>query len=118
MVFANEDEARALTGKEPREALAEIASMARIAVVKTGKRGSLVQQGDTVIEIPPVDATVVDTTGAGDLYAAGFLYGMTRGLSLERCGAIGSLLGGNVIEVIGAKLDEERWGRILAEAGR
>jgi sugar/nucleoside kinase (ribokinase family) len=115
IVFANEDEAKALTGKKPMEALHEIAGMCRIAVVKTGKTGSLVQYGDTVLRIDPIDAECIDTTGAGDLYAAGFLYGLANNLSIERCGQIGSILGGTVIQVIGAKLDEARWEKIRSK---
>jgi len=51
----------------------------------------------------------VDTTGAGDLYAAGFLYGLVNGFSLERCGEIGALLSGKVIEVIGARMEDTQW---------
>jgi sugar/nucleoside kinase (ribokinase family) len=112
IVFANEDEARALTGKEPEEALDELAKMCRIAVVKTGKNGSMVKYGDTMIRISPIEAVCIDTTGAGDLYAAGFLYGLANNLPIERCGEIGSLLGGTVIQVMGAKLDEPRWDKI------
>ena len=59
-----------------------------------------------------INATCIDTTGAGDLYAAGFLYGMTQNLPLNKCGEIGALLAGNVIEVIGAKIHEDRWVKI------
>src|SRR5512138_427526 len=101
IVFANEEEAIALTGKLAREALDEIAVMSRIAVVKTGARGSLIKSGNEVHEIQPILAKPVDTTGAGDLYAAGFLCGLAKGLPLKSCGELGSLLAGNVIEVIG-----------------
>ena len=53
--------------------------------------------------------TPVDTTGAGDLYAAGFLYGYCNGQSLEICGKMGSILGGHITEVIGAKMDDQKW---------
>ncbi len=55
----------------------------------------------------------VDTTGAGDLYAAGFLFGLIQGYALSVCGRIGSLLSGKVVEVIGAKLDEEKWREVF-----
>ena len=51
----------------------------------------------------------VDTTGAGDLYAAGFLYGYSHGFGLDKCGIFGSILAGKVIEVIGARMPEEKW---------
>ena len=58
-----------------------------------------------VIDAHPVDGTVVDTTGAGDAYAAGFLYGFTHGYDLGRCGRIGSLASSEVISHLGARPD-------------
>ena len=113
IVFANEDEAKALTGKSPEEALDEIATMAEIAVVKVGKNGSMIKSSNQRFSIPAIEANVIDTTGAGDLYAGGFLYGLSKDLSLEKCGHIGSLLAGKVIEQIGAKIPADLWPGIL-----
>jgi len=115
IVFANEEEARAFTGKEPREALDEIASMVEIAVVKIGKEGSYIKSGDEFYRIQVRDSNCVDTTGAGDLYAAGFLFGLAQGFPLDLCGKIGSLVSGSVVEVIGAKMNEEVWNNIREE---
>ncbi len=112
IVFANEEEAKAFTGKEPEDALNEIATMCEIAIVKTGKRGSLIKFADEIYRIEPIECNCIDTTGAGDSYAAGFIYGLSHGYSLEKCGAIGSLLSGKVIEVIGAKMTESQWEEI------
>ena len=112
IVFANEEEAKAFTGKEPLEALDEIAAMTDIAVVKIGSKGSLVKSGKEMVEIWVITVTPVDTTGAGDLYASGFLYGQSLGLSLEKCGELGALLAGNVIGVIGSKMGAEKWAEI------
>lgn len=112
IVFANEEEARALTGMEPEEALDFIASMCDIAVVKIGKKGALAKHGDMTVRIAPVEANVIDTTGAGDMFAAGFLWGLVNGKTLLQCGDIGSLLAANIIEVTGAKMDETRWEKI------
>ena len=110
IVFANEDESMAFSGeKTPHEALVTISPQCRIAVVKLGKKGSLVKYKDERHEIGCIPARAVDTTGAGDLYAAGFLYGLIRGFPLPACGRIGSLLSGKVVEVVGAKLDERKW---------
>jgi sugar/nucleoside kinase (ribokinase family) len=110
IVFANEDESMAFSGKKsPHEALVTISPQCRIAVVKLGKNGSLVKQSDERHEIGCIPANAVDTTGAGDLYAAGFLYGLIRGCALPVCGRIGSLLSGKVVEVVGAKLGEPQW---------
>ena len=113
IVFANEEEARALTGKEPEEALELIASLCDIAVVKVGKKGALVKHGGLSCQIAPVEAKVIDTTGAGDMFAAGFLWGLVNGKTLQQCGYAGSLLAANIIEVTGAKMDDERWNRIF-----
>jgi len=109
IVFANEEEAKAFTGKEPGGALDEIAGMARIAIVKTGSKGSLIKSGNEVVEIGVISVTPIDTTGAGDLYASGFLYGQSRDWSLLKCGEAGALLAGRVIEVIGSKMGKDKW---------
>jgi len=115
IVFANEEEAKAFTGKSPEEAVRMIAQMCDIAVVKTGAKGSLVMQGEKLHRIDPIECVSSDTTGAGDAYSAGFIYGLTIGLPLDKCGAIGSLLAGRVIEVIGAKMNENTWNKIKAD---
>lgn len=115
IVFANEEEARAFTGKEPEEALIHISDHCDIAIVKVGKEGSYIKSGDEQVQIKPRLATAIDTTGAGDLYAAGFLFGLANDYSLEICGKIGSLVSGNVVEVLGAKMSDDVWGDIHAE---
>lgn len=115
IVFANEEEARAFTTKEPKEALIQISNHCNIAVVKIGKEGSYIKSGDNQVQIKPRLAKAIDTTGAGDLYAAGFLFGLAKDYSLEVCGKIGSLVSGNVVEVLGAKMTDEVWEDIHAE---
>jgi sugar/nucleoside kinase (ribokinase family) len=112
IVFANEDEAKALTGKAPEEELEEIAGMCEIAVVKIGKKGSLIKQGKKSFRVGVIDAQSLDTTGAGDLYAAGFFYGLINQLPLDECGRTASVLSGKVIEVIGSKMDDRHWEEI------
>jgi sugar/nucleoside kinase (ribokinase family) len=109
VVFANEDEAKALTGLNPEAALNVLAEMCEIAVVKIGAEGSYVKSKSQVYTIPAIKVNCIDTTGAGDLYAAGFLYGYTKGMSLDVCGKIGSLTAGKVVETIGAKISSETW---------
>ena len=112
IVFANEEEAKALTGKPSEDALHEIGSQAEIAVVKIGSKGSWIMRGDEKIHVPAFPAKMIDATAAGDFYAAGFFYGLAHGANLEQCGKIGSLLASNVIEVVGTKLTEETWEKI------
>ncbi len=109
IIFANEEEAKALTQKSAEESLHYIAENVEIVVVKIGKKGSLIKRGEEVVQIGCNKIDVVDTTGAGDMYAAGFLYGLINGYNLERCGTIGNHLAESIIQVIGAKMDEDRW---------
>ena len=115
IVFANETEARAFTKKEPREALAELANQCEIAVVKVGKDGSMVQSGDEYHYIEAWPAATIDATGAGDTYAAGFLYAHSLGMPLRVCGEVGSIIAAKVVEVIGTKIDVPRWRDAKAE---
>jgi len=113
IVFANREEAKAFTGKEPEEALRSIAKKCSIAVVKVGAEGSYIRKGTEEIKVAAVPVSkVVDTTGAGDYFAAGFLYGLTCGYSLDKCARIGSLLSGNVIRTVGTTIPQERWDEI------
>ena len=109
IVFANEDEARAMTGLQPEEALKKLAGMCKVAVIKTGKEGSLIQRDEEVIKVGTLPITCKDTTGAGDLYASGFLYGYANDLPLDKYGSIGALLAGNVIEMVGARIPDKKW---------
>ena len=117
IVFANEEEANALSGLEPLEALNFMAKLSKIAVVKIGKYGSYVKQNDTRYKIPAYEARAVDTTGAGDMYAAGFLYGVCSSYSSRICGHIGSYFAAKVVEKIGARLEhiEQKEVRDLVE---
>lgn len=117
IVFANEEEAKSFTGKEPEEALHAIAEMVDYAIVKIGSKGSMVKHQGKVYTAGVIKATSIDTTGAGDLYASGFLFGLIKGYSLDRCAAIGSITAGNIIEVIGAKMDKDRWNGIYEAIG-
>lgn len=114
ILIANEDEARTFTGySDEKKALAALAKKAAIAVVKLGERGSLIANGERTIQIDPIgDGRAVDTTGAGDLWAAGFLYGLVNGYSFEKCGRIGSACGYEVCQVVGAAVPDEGWQRI------
>lgn len=112
IVFANEEEAIAFTGLQPIEAVDQLAGLCDIAVVKMGKEGAFIRQGSSRIHVPAAGDLVVDTTGAGDFFAAGFLAGLAKAYDLEKSGKLGALLASRVIRVPGAKLDETEWGKI------
>jgi len=99
IVLANEGELAALFETEDFDAAADrLAGMVEIAAVTRGAEGSVVIAGDQRVVVPAVQGvTVVDTTGAGDQYAAGFLLGLARGLTLAQAGALGSLAAAEVI---------------------
>jgi sugar/nucleoside kinase (ribokinase family) len=110
IIFANEEEARAFTGEsDPRKALEFIASECETAVVKTGDKGSLISHLGKKYEVGVIPVKCIDTTGAGDLYAAGYLYGMACEMSPLECGKLGALLAGKVIEEAGAKISPASW---------
>jgi sugar/nucleoside kinase (ribokinase family) len=117
ILIANEEEAAAFTGlKDENEAAATLGKRAPIAVMKLGKRGSVIMHGGNAISTPPHGdgRPAVDTTGAGDLWASGFLYGLVNGYPLERCGALGSMCGYEVCQVAGAHIPQAGWERIRA----
>ncbi len=115
IVFANEEEATAFTQQEPRKAIHEIAEMCSYAIVKLGSKGSLIKHDGKLYEIPTIKVNSIDTTGAGDWYASGFLYGLCNCLSMEKSGQIASLLGSNVIQHIGAKIPQNILNDILPQ---
>jgi sugar/nucleoside kinase (ribokinase family) len=112
IVFANEEEAKAYTGLTPGDALNYIASQCEIAIVKIGKEGSLIKTKDSSLKIEAISTKVIDTTGAGDQYAAGFLHGYSEHQEMEQCGKIGALLAGNVISNYGARIPDNLWPQI------
>jgi sugar/nucleoside kinase (ribokinase family) len=114
ILFANEEEAKSFTGFAPPEALNTLSSLTDTAIIKIGNEGSMIKRGYEQIKIGTIPVQCVDTTGAGDLYASGFLYGYANGLSLENCGIAGSILAGHVIEIVGARMDEQRWKNIIS----
>ena len=104
IIFSNEDEARALTGKEYQDAGAEMAGYLDEVIITRGAQGAFIIKGDDSahVDAAPVGA-VIDTTGAGDLFAAGYLYGRARGADATICGKIASALSGEIICHYGAR---------------
>ena len=117
IIFANEQEAAAFSGEQEAEkALEFIAARCELAIVKVGTRGALIKQaGQEAMHVGIMAAAKrVDTTGAGDFYAAGFLSGLCQGLDLRQCGTIGAITAGKVIEVVGTTFGEEAWKEIFS----
>jgi sugar/nucleoside kinase (ribokinase family) len=114
ILIANEDEAQAFTGySDDIKAIGVLAQNTMIAALKVGKRGSYISHQGKTIKIEPIgDGGVLDTTGAGDLWASGFLFGLVNGYSFEKCGKLGSACGYEVARVIGANIPEAGWQRI------
>jgi sugar/nucleoside kinase (ribokinase family) len=118
IVFGNEAEALGLTGAQDlNEAIAALSERCSLVAVTLGAAGSVVAAGDAVVKVPAYPpAAVVDTTGAGDLYAAGFLFGLTRQVDPEGCARLGGLAAAEVISHVGAR-PQVGLARLAAEAG-
>ncbi len=115
ILIANEDEALAYTGDSDEKAsVLKMADFVDIAVVKIGEKGAYIcHNGDIITAGPAGSGGVVDTTGAGDLWAAGFLFGLVNHYPLEKCGRIASACGYEVCRVIGAHIGDQGWNRII-----
>ncbi len=108
IVFANEEEAKILfTEENPEKNIKELSGMKTLAALKTGKRGSLVMDKNSgIIKIPVLnDRGCLDTTGAGDTYAAGFLYGIVSGRGAEKAGEYASIAASAIVAKIGAQFN-------------
>ena len=97
IIFVNEDEAEKLTGKKPIEAVEEIKKFCKIAIVKVGEHGSFVMDKDSFHKINGFKVNAINTTGAGDAYAGGFLYGISHGLDVKTSGKIASYVAAQVV---------------------
>lgn len=106
LFFCNEEEAKSLTGKDdPIECAAEIHRHAENVAMTLGPNGSIVMHGGEAIAIEGVDVTAIDTTGAGDMYAGGLLYGITNGMSWKQAGHLASHAAGRIVSQLGARIE-------------
>ncbi len=106
LVIGNHEEAMALTDTStPHEAILAMRPWCDFAAVTLGGDGSLLREYDTVVEVPAFRVKPVDTTGAGDMYAAGLLYGLTHGLPLEKTGRLAGYLAAQVVAKLGPRLE-------------
>lgn len=117
MVFANRDEAAALTGEDVPDRMARtLAALCRTAVVKLGADGALIASGNRLEAVPPTRVeNAVDTTAAGDYFAAGFFYALARNRSAARCAAAGARCAAEIIQYPGTKLPREAWNKLKAD---
>jgi len=105
LLFCNEDEAAALTGKSnPIDAAHHIHKNCDNVALTMGKNGSIIMHEGEVIAIEGIEVDAVDTTGAGDMYAAGVLYGITNGLTWKQAGHLGSHAAAKIVSQLGARL--------------
>ncbi|KAF0094213.1 MAG: PfkB domain-containing protein [Puniceicoccaceae bacterium 5H] len=112
VALANEEEAEAFfgDGMSHAEMALELAKMSRIGIVKAGKEGAYLAEGKNVVHVTTdVVSKPVDTTGAGDIWAAGFLYGWLNGESLEVAGQYGAILGSAIVQHLGPHLPKDAW---------
>ncbi len=114
IVFGNEEEVKAFTGLSPQEGCFKLQEMCPLAVVLMGSQGCLVGHQGKCFHSPAFPVHLVDSTGAGDLFASGFLYGYLRHYPLSLCARLGNRLGGAIVEVQGTELPRERWEIIQA----
>uniref|UniRef100_A0A2N9ICB1 Carbohydrate kinase PfkB domain-containing protein n=1 Tax=Fagus sylvatica TaxID=28930 RepID=A0A2N9ICB1_FAGSY len=125
LCFANEDEGnraakvgginfsnfcRGEQNADPEGALEFLAKHCRWAVVTLGPNGCIAKHGKEIVRVPAIgESKAIDATGAGDLFASGFLYGLVKGFSLEECCKVGSCSGGSVIRSLGGEVTPENW---------
>jgi sugar/nucleoside kinase (ribokinase family) len=111
ILIANEDESLAYTGiGDEAGALEALCRNVDLAVLKLGVRGSRIAFQDQRLAVQSRgDGSAVDTTGAGDLWASGFLFGLVNQMPLTQCGALGSLCGHSVCQVVGANIPADQW---------
>ena len=115
-LFANEEEAREYTGTADEEAgLNLLAADVELAALKVGARGAWVSHQGKTVRIQAQKVQAVDTTGAGDSWAAGFLYGLGEGMDIQQAGHAGAVVSAEVVQVTGAALPEETWTRLRNE---
>ena len=106
LFFCNEEEAKSLTGEsDPVACAAKIHEHAENVALTLGEKGSLVMHGGEAFPIEGVDVKAIDTTGAGDMYAGGLLYGITNGMTWRQAGHLASHAAARVVSQMGARLE-------------
>lgn len=112
ILFANEDEARMMAGndeKNPKEICKSLQELCPVAIVMIGNKGCWVGNQGKVFHTPASVVETIDTTGAGDLFASGFLHGYLKNKTLQECARYGTITGAAAVQVIGAEIPAEKW---------
>jgi sugar/nucleoside kinase (ribokinase family) len=105
LLFANESEACQMAETQDlNEAIAHLKTLAKGFAITCGSKGSLIFDGETLIEIDPFPVKAIDTVGAGDMYAAGVLYGITNGMDWATAGRLGSMASAQLVTTLGARM--------------
>lgn len=109
ILFANEDEVYSLTHLDPKKGSRILSDLCEVVAVCTGPKGCWIGSNHRSTHYPAYPVQPLDTTGAGDLFAAGFLHGYLRGCSWEKCAHYGALTGAEVVQVLGAEIPQSVW---------
>lgn len=115
VLFCNQEEARGLTGLLPQQAAEFVSGFCEVAVVTVGREGCWVGSSGKTFLYSGYSQIAVDTTGAGDLFASGFLYGYLQGQPLSVCADWGNRAGSAVVQHMGAELPPDAWRRLKAQ---
>ncbi len=115
-LFSNESEACQMAETQDlSEAVHHLKTLAKAFAVTCGSKGSLIFDGDTLIEIEPFPVKAIDTVGAGDMYAAAVLYGITNGMDWATAGRLGSLASAKLVTTLGARMPTAELQSLLAQ---
>ncbi len=109
IVFGNEEEIASVTGLGGEAGCKKLQAICPIVAMTRGSKGCLIASENGIFTVPAFPAKRIDSTGAGDYFASGFLFGYMHGFPLIRCAEIGNRLGSALIEVLGTELPEEKW---------
>jgi sugar/nucleoside kinase (ribokinase family) len=112
ILFCNEDEMRALSSLGPEEGARKMHESCPLVIVTLGEKGCLMAHDGIISYSPGFPANAIDTTGAGDYFEGGFLYGYLHEKPLSECAQMGNYLGAAIVEEIGAKLPSEKWEQV------
>lgn len=115
ILFGNAEEIEELVKLPPEEAADKLGELCEVVVVTTGVNGGWIRSGEKKIHYDALLKTALDSTGAGDCFASGFLYGYINHCPLEKCGQMGALIASYVVQVPGAEIDDAMWVNIRSD---